>query len=108
LGLPVQAPPGNRIGGAVIDSGLQAGSEFGDRILGFYDFTQGGIATSPSDAYGHGTHVAGLIAAYGVQKQFRGIAPKARLIALKVLDQNGAGSTSDVISAVEFATENKD
>ena len=65
LGLPVQAPAGNRIGVAVIDSGLQAGSEFGDRILGFYDFTQGGIATSPSDAYGHGTHVAGLIAANG-------------------------------------------
>ena len=54
--------------------------------------------------------MAGLIAANGdlFQKQFRGVAPKARLIALKVLDQNGAGSTSDVISAVEFATANKD
>ncbi len=53
--------------------------------------------------------MAGLIAANGdLSKQFRGVAPKARLIALKVLDHNGAGSTSDVISAVEFATENKD
>jgi serine protease AprX len=35
------------------------------------------------------------------------VAPKARLIALKVLNQNGAGNTSDVISAIEFATTNR-
>ena len=40
-------------------------------------------------------------------KRYRGVAPKARLIALKVLDRNGAGNTSDVISAIEFVTANK-
>ena len=111
LGLPVQAPAGNRVGVAVIDSGLEAGPEFGDRISGFYDFTQGGSAASPTDDYGHGTHVAGLIAGSGdlsSGKRYRGVAPKARIVALKVLDRNGAGTTSDVISAIEFATENKD
>jgi serine protease AprX len=111
LGLPVQSPAGNRVGVAVIDSGLEAGPEFGDRIAGFYDFTQGGRAASPSDNYGHGTHVAGLIAGSGdlsSGKRYRGVAPKARLVALKVLDQNGAGNTSDVISAIEFVTANKD
>ena len=90
LGLPVQAPAGNRVGVAVIDSGLEAGPEFGDRISGFYDFTQGGTAASPTDDYGHGTHVAGLIAGSGdlsSGKQYRGVAPKARIVALKVLDR---------------------
>ena len=41
LGLPVQSPGGNRIGVAVIDSGVEPGPEFGDRIVAFYDFTQG-------------------------------------------------------------------
>ena len=110
LGLPVQSPTGNRVGVAVIDSGLEAGAEFGDRIAGFYDFTQDGSAASPSDDYGHGTHVAGLIAGSGdlsSGKRYRGVAPKARLVALKVLDQNGAGNTSDVISAIEFVTANR-
>ena len=46
LGLPVQSPGGNRIGVAVIDSGVEPGPEFGDRIVAFYDFTQGGIAAA--------------------------------------------------------------
>jgi serine protease AprX len=110
LALPVQAPAGNRVAVAIIDSGLEPGPEFGDRIAGFYDFTQDGRAASPTDAYGHGTHVAGLIAGSGdlsSGKRYRGVAPKARLVALKVLDGNGAGRTSDVISAVEFVTANK-
>ena len=91
LGLPVQSPGGNRVGVAVIDSGVEPGPEFGDRIVAFYDFTQGGIALPASDDYGHGTHVAGLIAGDGTQsqKRYRGLAPKARLIVLKVLDGNG-------------------
>ena len=111
LGLSTGNQTGNRVGVAVIDSGLEPGPEFGDRIAGFYDFTQGGIAAPPTDDYGHGTHVAGLIAGSGdlsSGKRYRGVAPKARLIALKVLNHNGAGNTSDVISAIEFVTANKD
>ena len=108
LGLPVQSPGGNRIGVAVIDSGVEPGPEFGDRIVAFYDFTQG-IARPASDAYGHGTHVAGLIAGDGTQsqKRYRGVAPKARLIVLKVLDGNGQGRTSDVISAIDAPPRTK-
>ena len=111
LGLPLQWPSGRRVGIAVIDSGLAPGLEFGDRIDAFYDFTQGGIEAPPTDDYGHGTHVAGLIAGSGDStwsKRYRGVAPRARLIGLKVLDQNGAGYASDVINAIEFATANKD
>jgi serine protease AprX len=110
LGLSTGNHTGYRVGVAVIDSGLEAGPEFGDRIAGFYDFTRGGIAASPTDDYGHGTHLAGLIAGSGdlsSGKRYRGVAPKALLTALKVLDHNGAGNTSDVISAIEFVTANR-
>ena len=58
---------------------------------------------APSDAYGHGTHVAGLIGS-----RFVGVAPNVRLIGLKVLDAKGQGRTSDVLRAIQFAIDNKD
>ena len=67
------------------------------------------MATAPVDGYGHGTHVAGLVAGSGALSngQYAGVAPNARLIGLRVLDDSGNGSTSDVIAAIEFATANK-
>jgi serine protease AprX len=92
------------IGVAVIDSGIAAGVDFDARISAFYDFTDGTIrAATPTDPYGHGTHVAGLAAG-----TFVGVAPNARLIGLRVLDANGQGSTDNVIRAIEFAIANKD
>ena len=91
------------IGIAVIDSGIVPGPEFENRIAAFYDFTKGDIqAVTPLDPYGHGTHVAGLIAGVNV-----GVAPGARLVGLRVLDDNGKGATSDVVRAIEFAVANK-
>ena len=63
-----------------------------------------------SDDYGHGTHVAGLIAADATLSPTGepiGVATGARLIILKALDASGAGRTSDVIAAIEFATANR-
>ena len=45
LGLPVQSPAGNHVGVAIIDSGIEAGPEFDNRIDGFFDFTQGGMSS---------------------------------------------------------------
>src|SRR4051812_10887726 len=42
---------------AIIDSGITPSADFGGRINGFFDFTRGGISTTPYDDYGHGTHV---------------------------------------------------
>jgi serine protease AprX len=92
------------VGIAVIDSGIEPGIDFGARITGFYDFTQGDIrSAAPSDGYGHGTHVAGLVAGTYV-----GVARSARLIGLKVLDNQGRGTTDNVIRAIEFAIASKD
>ena len=101
---------GRGIGVAVIDSGISPLPEFGSRIRAFYDFTRGGISTRAYDDYGHGTHVAGLIAggvAGGADLSNVGVAPKVSLIGLKVLDGKGAGYTSDVIRAIEFAITNR-
>src|SRR3989449_456199 len=105
---------GTGIGVAVIDSGITAhpdlygttGSGGKLRIIYSQDFVGGGT----NDYYGHGEHVAGIIAASGKDtnyssytRTFKGIAPNANLINLRVLDQNGQGTDSGVISAIQVA-----
>src|SRR5581483_11711922 len=103
---PARALTGKGVGVAVIDSGLAPNGDFS--AVAFYDFTSD-AGSGPYDDYGHGTHVAGLIASKGALSQhaYTGIAPGVRLIAMKVLDAQGYGRTSDVIRAIEFATLNK-
>jgi len=97
---------------AVIDSGIAPVLDFDYRLVASYDFTGGrrGTLVLPSDQYGHGTHVAGLIASSGLTSagKYGGVAPGAKLLSLKVLDKKGSGKTSDVLSAIEFAVANKD
>ena len=99
------------MGVAVIDSGIAPVPDLAGKISAFYDFTNGqaGVATDPVDGYGHGTHVAGLVAGSGALSngQYAGVATDAHLIGLRVLDDSGAGSTDAVIAAVEFATAHK-
>ncbi len=96
----------------MIDSGLEMSSDFQGRVMAFYDFTGGKTrATQPFDDYGHGTHVAGTIGSSGARsydRDYRGLAPNVKLLVLKVLDAEGAGFTSDVIRAVDFAVANRD
>jgi serine protease AprX len=104
---------GSGVGVAVIDSGLMATGTYNMRR--FVDFTRPSRGRSytedapPSDEYGHGTHVAGLIAGNGAGSngRYRGVAPGATLIGLKALDGNGAGLTSHVLSALEYAIDNR-
>lgn len=56
-----------------------------------------------SDALGHGTQAAGIVAATANGAGIIGIASQAQIMPLKVLDQNGNGSTSNVIKAVNYA-----
>lgn len=60
------------------------------------------------DDDGHGTHVAGIVGALDNDFGVVGVAPGARLWALKVLDENGEGSMADVIAAVDYVTANAD
>ncbi len=119
---PINAPwaiaqgfNGQGIGVAVIDSGITMVDDLGPnskngpaRVVYSQNFVPNETVTT--DAYGHGTHVAGLIAGNGADstgkgysRTFTGIAPGANLINLRVLDENGIGSDSAVIAAIEQA-----
>jgi serine protease AprX len=114
---------GTGVGVAIVDSGVTGwhgdlGFGFeawfmdwpgtGQRVTHFADFV-GGYPDSYDD-YGHGTHVAGVIAGNGAASggARAGVAPGASLIALKVLDRNGRGYISDVIAAIDYAVAYRD
>lgn len=65
-----------------------------------------GGTTTPVDQNGHGTHVAGTIAAYDNTIGVIGVAPGARVVAVRVLDRRGSGSTSGVIAGVDYVAAN--
>lgn len=100
---------GTGVGVAIIDSGVtnwhdDLGS---DAVVHFADFVTN--LPLPYDGYGHGTHVAGIIAGSGYDSggARKGIAPGARLVVLKVLDDAGDGHISDVIAAIDYAVEHR-
>lgn len=66
-----------------------------------YDFVN--LDSDPADDNSHGTHVSGIIAANGTK---RGVAPKARIVSIKALDNNGDGTFSDVISGIDWCVAN--
>jgi serine protease AprX len=105
---------GAGIGVAVIDSGITSWHDdltvsggSGQRVTGFVDFVNG--RTAPYDDLGHGTHVAGIVAGngYDTYGMRTGVAPKASVFALKVLDGNGGGYMSNVIAAIDYALANR-
>jgi serine protease AprX len=105
---------GTGVGVAIIDSGITAwhddltdAATGGQRVARFVDFVGG--RGSPYDDYGHGTHVAGIVAGNGFDSSGArsGIAPAATLTVLKVLDQSGAGRISDVIAALDYAVAHR-
>lgn len=60
---------------------------------------------NPKDDQGHGTHCAGTILGNGTAGMRTGVAPEAKLMALKALDRSGGGTASGVIKSIEFAAE---
>jgi subtilisin len=64
--------------------------------------------SNANDDDGHGTAVAGVAAAKDNSQGVVGVAPGARLWAIKVLDSNGMGSSSDIIKGIDYVTEHSD
>lgn len=58
-----------------------------------------------ADKDGHGTHVSGIIGAYDNEQGIVGIAPGARVVSIRVLDENGVGFFSDVIAGLDYILE---
>lgn len=92
----------------VIDSGIDLDHEDlnVDASRGFNAFTSGKDGKSLDDGAGHGTHVAGTIAAIDNDLGVIGVAPGATVIPVKVLNSRGSGSYSGVIAGVEHVGAN--
>lgn len=106
------AVTGKGVGVAVIDSGIQTThAALVGKVVASVSFATGEPSTT--DGFGHGTHVAGIIAgipsaAQGVTTEYGGgIAPGAHLINVKVLNSSGAGYTSDVIAGIQWTIQNR-
>lgn len=104
---------GQNVTVVVMDTGIAAHPDFGDRILYFEDFCNG--RTGLYDDNGHGTHVSGIIAGSGklsADKRgvciYSGVAPEANIIMLKVLDESGNGNTGKVLEAIDWICRNKE
>lgn len=99
----------------VIDTGIDynhqsLGGGWGNKVLAGYRYLDDDIRdcmlnnTACMDDEGHGTHVAGIVAANGT---LRGVAPGANLIAIKALNHEGEGWLSDATIGVEWCTQNR-
>jgi serine protease AprX len=107
---------GTGVGVAIIDSGIYShpdlnGAKSGQsRVV----YRQSFIGGNQFDDFGHGTHVAGIVASNGGLSSgtgsyhtYRGIAPNANVLDLRVLDANGSSSDSVVIAAIQKAVQLK-
>ena len=107
LGLP--GVDGAGIGIAIIDSGITKNHEsLKNRVVASLDFVTGN-GRKGADGYGHGTHVAGIAVGSSTngKGRFSGVAPGAHVVSLRVLDDNGQGTTSDVIAAIDWVIANR-
>lgn len=93
---------GKSIKVAVIDSGIAKHPDL--KIAGGINTIDGG---SYLDDNGHGTHVAGVVAAIGVAGKVTGTAPEVDLYAVKALDKNGDGFVSDIVEGIDWCIKNR-
>jgi serine protease AprX len=101
---------GRGVGVAVIDTGIagdlpdfRARDGRGSRVVA--SAVTNPCASDANDHFGHGTHVAGLIAGSG---RYLGVAPEAHLVSVKVADDDGNTTVLDVIYGIQFAVEHRE
>ncbi|KKB75693.1 S8 family serine peptidase [Bacillus sp. FSL M8-0052] len=87
----------------VIDTGIAA-SHSDLNVVGGASFVSG--ESYNTDGNGHGTHVAGTVAALDNSIGVLGVAPNVSLYAIKVLNSSGSGTYSAIVSGIEWATAN--
>ncbi|MDA0181612.1 S8 family serine peptidase [Solirubrobacter phytolaccae] len=105
----VDTATGAGVGVALIDSGVTAvpGLATSNVVVG-PDFSS--EARDPDlarrDGFGHGTHLAGVIAGQDAATGFAGLAPGARLVSVKVADHEGATALSSVLAGIDWTVRN--
>ena len=91
----------------VIDTGIDynhtgLGGGFGNKVIAGQDFANND--SDPMDDNGHGTHVAGIIASS--DSAYRGVAPDAKLAAMKVCNAGGSCEDADVLAGFDWCIDN--
>jgi serine protease AprX len=104
---------GQGIGVAIIDSGVNPNGDLYtnmgvDRQVADVRFNSD-YNQSPSDGYGHGTHVASIMAGDGSESsgKYIGVAPMANIINVKVSNDDGSASMKDVVLGLQWVLQNK-
>lgn len=99
---------GSGITVAVLDTGLGRHPDMTGRLLGFKDFVNNRHLMY--DDNGHGTHVCGIICGNGSLSRgsYRGVAPEAKLIVGKVLDDKGDGTTEHMLEGMRWVLDNRE
>ncbi len=91
----------------ILDTGYNYNHlELSASYLGGKDFVNND--NDPFDDNGHGSHVAGIITADGLDSKARGVAPGTGIIAGKILSASGSGYFSDVVAAIYWAVDGPD
>ncbi|KIF73987.1 hypothetical protein QR77_08255 [Streptomyces sp. 150FB] len=92
---------------AVLDTGVDTGhADVAGQVVAGKNFT-GADTTDIMDHYGHGTHVASIVAGTGAESQgkYRGVAPAAQLLIGKVAGDNGSATESAIMAGMEWAVD---
>lgn len=95
---------GNNVTVAVIDTGCDLDHiDLKDNLIDGKNFVD--VNKEPDDDNGHGSHVAGIIAASNNKTGMVGVAPKTKILPVKALSANGAGSSKSIAQSVIFAAD---
>lgn len=103
VGVPTSTSNGDGVAVAIVDTGVDLAHA---DLAGTFDAFNAFGAASCQDDEGHGTHVAGTVAAQQNGADVIGVAPKARLVCVKVLDSSGSGSDGTVMAGLDWVLAN--
>src|SRR5581483_5966114 len=104
---------------AVLDTGVSSVPDLANRIVSI-PLDPAGLLRTPclnlssestcDDNFGHGTFIAGLIAGSGASSfgQYKGVAPQANILAVKLAGRDGISSVSQVLAGIQWVVANKD